>query len=209
MGERLGAFRGGRNLPAARPVHDVEGDRPMSTPDHSGEAITILKVQPWRDEGLVVMSPAIGPNGRIEDRHSAYHDNVSPPITWTQVEDAQSYALIVEDPDAPREKPFVHWMIWNIPAEAGGLPEGVPLAQQISPPHPIIQGRNDNGDYGWFGPRPPAGHGTHRYYFQVFAVDKLLELSPDTPLEELLNALKGNTVAQGEMVGTYEAPSQQ
>lgn len=174
----------------------------MSTPEHSRETITIFKVKPWRDEGLVVMSPAVAPNGRIEDRHTAYNDNVSPPISWTQVDDAQSYAIVVEDPDAPQEKPFIHWMIWNIPAKADGLPEGVPLAQRISPPDPIIQGRNDNGDYGWFGPRPPVGHGVHRYYFQVFAVDKLLELSPDTPLEELLNALKGNTVAQGEMTAT-------
>lgn len=181
----------------------------MSSPNHSGEAITIVKVKPWREEDLVVMSAAVGPDGRIEDRHAAYHDNVSPPITWTQVAEAQSYALVVEDPDAPQEKPFVHWMIWNIPAAADGLPEGVPLAQRISPPDPIVQGRNDNGDYGWFGPRPPAGHGVHRYFFQVFAVDTLLELGPDTPLEDLLTALKGNTIAKGELVGTYEAPPQQ
>lgn len=178
-------------------------------PEHSGEAITILKVDPWRDTGIVVMSSSVGPDGRLDDRHSAYHDNISPPLTWTDVEDAQAYALIVEDPDAPRDKPFIHWMAWDIPAEAGGLPEGVPLAQRIGSPHPIVQGRNDNGEYGWFGPRPPAGHGVHRYYFQVFAVDKVLGLSPDTPLEELLNALKGNTVAKGEMMATYEAPSQQ
>ena len=92
---------------------------------------------------------------------------------------------------------------------SGGLPEGVPLAQQIDPPHPIIQGRNDNGDYGWFGPRPPQGHGVHRYYFQVFALDQLVEVGPDTPLAELLNILKGHTIAQGEMMATYEAPTSQ
>jgi Raf kinase inhibitor-like YbhB/YbcL family protein len=181
----------------------------MSTPEHSGEAITILKVEPRDPGGVVVMSPSQDPEGRLADRHSAYHENISPPLTWTDVEGAQSYALVVEDPDAPRDKPFIHWMIWNIPLDAGGLPEGVPLAQVINPPHPIIQGRNDNGDYGWFGPRPPQGHGVHRYYFQVFALDQNLEMDPDTPLSELLNALKGHTIAQGEMVATYEAPTQQ
>lgn len=181
----------------------------MTAPQHSGEAITILKVDPRDNSGLVVMSPSQGTDGRLDDRHSAYHDNISPPLTWDGVAGAESYALVVEDPDAPRDKPFIHWMIWNIPPEAGGLPEGVPQAQRIAPPHPIIQGRNDNGDYGWVGPMPPAGHGVHRYYFQLFALDQRLELDPDTPLEELINVLKGHTLAKGEMVATYEAPSRQ
>lgn len=181
----------------------------MSTPAHSGETITIFKVEPRDDGGLVVMSPSQAPDGRLADRHSAYHENLSPPLTWTEVAGAVSYALIVEDPDAPMEKPFVHWMIWNIPSGAGGLPEGVPQAQYTDPPHPIIQGRNDAGEYGWFGPRPPPGHGVHRYYFQVFALDQHLEVGPDTPLHELLNILKGHTMAQGELMATYEAPRRQ
>lgn len=180
-----------------------------SHPEHSGQTITIFKVDPREDAGLVVMSPSQNVDGSLEDRHSAYHDNISPPLTWDGVEGSQSYALVVEDPDAPQEKPFVHWLIWNIPPEAGGLPEGVPLAEYIGSPHPIVQGRNDNGDYGWFGPKPPPGHGVHRYYFQVFALDQLIEMSPDTPLAELLNVLKGHTIAQGEMMATYEAPTRQ
>lgn len=178
-------------------------------PEHSGAAITILKVDAWNDSGVVVMSPSQDPDGRLDARHSADGDNVSPPLTWTAVEGAESYALIVEDPDAPQDLPFVHWMIWNIPAEAGGLPEGVPLAMNIGAPHPIIQGKNDAGTYGWYGPKPPPGHGVHRYYFQVFALDKRLEMSPDTPLPELLNALKGDTIAKGEMVATFETPALQ
>src|SRR5690606_40624535 len=61
--------------------------------------------------------------------------------------------------------------------------------------------------YGWFGPRPPAGHGLHHYYFQLFALDAPLDMGPQTPLAELLNALKGHTIAQGELVATYEAPT--
>ncbi|HEY9233771.1 MULTISPECIES: YbhB/YbcL family Raf kinase inhibitor-like protein [Phenylobacterium] len=178
-------------------------------PAHSGETITIFKVEPREESGIVVMSPSQETDGHLADRHSAYHDNVSPPLTWTNVEGAETYAVIVEDPDAPREQPFVHWMIWNIPAEAGGLPEGVPPAEYIDPPHPIIQGRNDTGKYGWYGPRPPAGTGVHRYYFQVFALDQHVEVEPETPLVELLNILKGHTIAQGEMMATYEAPTRQ
>jgi Raf kinase inhibitor-like YbhB/YbcL family protein len=178
-------------------------------PEHSGEAITILKVDPREDVGLVLMSTAQAPDGRLADIHSAYHDNLSPPLTWDGVEGARTYALIVEDPDAPREQPFIHWMIWNIPAEVTQLPQGMPNNADPITPQDAVQGRNDMGGHGWFGPRPPVGHGVHRYYFQLFALDQKLEMGPETPLADLLNALKGHTIAQGEMMATYEAPEVQ
>ena len=166
-------------------------------PDHSGEAITILKVHPRDPGGITVFSRSQGPDGRLADRHSAYHDNISPPLNWSNVPDAKAWAIVVEDPDAPQEEPFVHWMIWNIRGEVNALPEGVGNDPTLVSPQGAIQGKNGRGGYGWFGPRPPAGHGLHRYYFQVFA------------LNELLNALKGHTIAKGEMMATYEAPTQQ
>jgi len=178
-------------------------------PEHSGEAITILKVEPRLRTGVVVSAPAQEPDGRLADRHSAYHDNISPPLTWTDAPDVKAWALIVEDPDAPRDEPFVHWMIWNIPGEATALPEEIANAARPVTPQGAVQGKNGMGGYGWFGPRPPAGHGLHHYYFQLFALDQKLEMGADTPLKELLNALKGHTIAQGELVATYEAPSQQ
>ncbi len=178
-------------------------------PEHSGHAIATLKVAPIRDTGIVVTSPSQEPGGKLADRHSAYFDNISPPLSWTSVPDAKAWAVIVEDPDAPRELPFVHWMIWNIRGEAHGLPEHVPTTEYVATPVGGTQGRNDMGGYGWFGPRPPAGHGVHRYYFQVFALDDRVEMGPDTPLWELLNALKGHTLAKGEMMATYEAPGRQ
>ena len=176
-------------------------------PEHSGEAITIMKVDPILDTGIVVTSPAQEASGRLPDRHSAYFDNISPPLRWTNVPDVKAWAVIVEDPDAPQEHPFVHWMIWNIHGELDALPEGLPNAAFLATPQGGIQGRNGMGGYGWFGPRPPAGHGEHHYYFQVFALDDLIPMSPDTPLPELLNALKGHTLAKGEMLATYEAPN--
>lgn len=179
-------------------------------PEHSGEAITILKVDQRQDmRDLLVTTTAQDVDGRLDDRHSAYHDNISPPLTWTAVDGAVSFAVIVEDPDAPQEHPFIHWMIWNIPGTSQGLPEGLERTDRLVTPHRAVQGRNDNGDYGWFGPRPPAGHGVHRYYFQVFALDQEIEMGPDTRLADLLHVLKGSTMAKGEMMATYEAPASQ
>ena len=178
-------------------------------PEHSGESITIFKVDPILDTGITVSSTSRHADGRLDDRHSAYHDNISPPLTWTNVPNVKAWAVIVEDPDAPQQKPFVHWMIWNIPGEITALPEGLPNAGLLVTPQGAIQGRNGMHGYGWFGPRPPAGHGRHRYYFQVFALDDLIPVGADTTLPDLLSALKGHTLATGEMMATYEAPPRQ
>ncbi len=175
----------------------------------SGDDVVIHMVKP-RDQGrLEITSSAVGDDGRIQDRFTAYHDNISPPLSWTRVIDARSYALVVQDPDAPTEEPVVHWMIWNIPGEADSLAPGISPRPQLDHPKGAVQGRNTKGGFGYFGPRPPSGHGVHRYHFQLFALDKLLPMPPDTPLKELLNALKGNTIASAEFVGTYEAPTAQ
>lgn len=178
-------------------------------PEHSGQAITIQKVDPILKTGVVVSTTAQAPDGRLEDRHSAYHDNISPPLRWTAVPDAKAWAVVVEDPDAPQEAPFVHWMIWNIPGAARGLPEGLANTPALVTPQGAVQGRNGQHGFGYFGPRPPAGHGLHHYYVQVFALDDAIDMGPETPLPELLNALKARTLASGELVVTYEAPTRQ
>lgn len=182
---------------------------PEHHPEHSGESLTIQRVDPILDTGVVVTCPVQEPDGRLPDRFSAYHDNISPPLEWTGVPDVKAWAIVVEDPDAPREEPFVHWMAWNIQGELRGIPQGVGNDPKLVTPQGAIQGRNSNFSHGWFGPRPPAGHGVHRYYFQVFALDDLIPMGPETPLKELLNALKGHTLAKGEMMATYEAPAPQ
>ncbi|CAN7605363.1 YbhB/YbcL family Raf kinase inhibitor-like protein [Phenylobacterium sp. LjRoot225] len=178
-------------------------------PEHSGEAITIMKVDPILDAGVVVTSSAQEVSGKLADRCSAYFDNISPPLKWTGVPDVKAWAVVVEDPDAPREQPFVHWMIWNIQGELRSLPEGLPNSDFLVTPQGGVQGRNDMGGFGWFGPRPPAGHGVHRYYFQVFALDEPIDMDPETSLAELQKALKAHTLAKGEMMATYEAPKPQ
>ena len=182
-------------------------DRPA--PAHSGDAISIQKVQPFGTGEMVLTTPSLDRDGHLEDRHSAYHENRSPPLVWTPVENVAAYAIVVEDPDAPREHPFVHWMIWNIPGEATSLPEGLAAEPSLGAIGGATQGVNGNGTVGWFGPRPPPGHGLHRYHFQIFALAQPLTLRPDTPLETLVNALKGDTLANGLLVATYEAPDTQ
>ena len=140
-------------------------------PHSSGEDIVIHKVQP-RDRGrLELVSSAIGDDGRIGDRFTAYHDNLSPPLAWTRVLDAETYALVVEDHDAPVRQPFVHWMIWNIPGDTVALPPGLPQRSRLDHPKGAVQGRNAKGGLGYFGPRPPPGHGLHHYHFELFALD--------------------------------------
>ncbi|HWW26670.1 MAG TPA: YbhB/YbcL family Raf kinase inhibitor-like protein [Caulobacter sp.] len=175
------------------------------TPDHSGAAITMLKVQPFGEDTLVLTTTATNRDGRLADRHSAYHGNLSPPLVWTPVQGAGAYAIIVEDPDAPRERPFVHWLIWNIPGEATSLPEGLPNETSLGLIGGATQGVNDNGSVGWFGPRPPVGHGVHHYHVQIFALVERLPFDEKTPLADLVNALKGDALASDDLIVTYEA----
>jgi Raf kinase inhibitor-like YbhB/YbcL family protein len=178
-------------------------------PDHSGQSLTIQRVSPILQTGVVVTCPVQRADGSLPDRYSAYYDNVSPPLQWTGAPDVKAWAVVVEDPDAPQEAPFVHWIVWNIQGELRAMPEGVGADPRPVTPQGAVQGRNSHDSHGWFGPRPPAGHGVHRYYFQVFALDDRIEMGPETRLPELLNALKARTLAQGEMMATYEAPAQQ
>ena len=133
---------------------------------------------------LAVTSPVIQSGAAIPKKYSAYHDNVSPALRWNAVAGAKSYALVMEDPDAPTPTPFVHWMASNIPATTTSLAEG--------------------GGAGYFGPRPPVSDGPHHYHFEVFALDTTLALPPNADRDALLKAATGHVIAKGELVGTYD-----
>lgn len=176
-------------------------------PPRSPEALSLARVTP-REPGAVLelLSSAVGANGGIDRRYAAYGDNLSPPLRWTPVKGAGAYAIILEDPDAPKERPFVHWMIWNIPGDVDRLPEGLPNAEHLVSPQGAVQGRNDNGSAGYYGPHPPPGTGAHHYHFQIFALDGPLTLHADADIRALVDAMKGRVLADGELVGTYAAP---
>lgn len=173
----------------------------------SGEPLVIQRVRPREPGRLTLTSEAIGLDDKIGDAYSAYNDDMSPPLMWTGMPDAETYALIVEDPDAPTERPFLHWAIWNIPGKLEGLPANLPKQATLDGPAGLtgaVQGLNGRGQPGYMGPRPPAGDGPHRYHFQLFALGMRLDLPPTAPLEELVQVLKGNAIASCELVGTYE-----
>ena len=154
---------------------------------------------------LGVASVAFETGAAIPERFSAYHDDISPPLRWSEgPAGTKSYAIIMEDPDAPTPKPFLHWTAWNIPADTTSLEKAVEGAPQLVLPKGMRQGRSDRGSLGYFGPKPPAGSGVHNYHFQVFALDRELDLLPGASREELIAAMAGNVIAEGEIVGIYE-----
>ena len=110
----------------------------------------------------------------------------------------------MDDPDAPRPQPWVHWVLYRIPADVTTLPEGVPPSERVPDPGGAMQGRNSWNRIGYGGPEPPHGHGVHHYHFKVYALDTQLTLAPGATKEALLKAMEGHIIGQGELVGTYE-----
>ncbi|MEX0701584.1 MAG: YbhB/YbcL family Raf kinase inhibitor-like protein, partial [Planctomycetales bacterium] len=118
-------------------------------------------------------------NQPIPARHTEDGEDVSPPLRWSGVPaEARQFALIMDDPDAPRPEPWVHWVIYGIPAEVAALPPGVPRSERLAEPAGALQGKNTSGESGYRGPAPPRGHGRHRYHFRLYALDEALELAP-------------------------------
>lgn len=160
---------------------------------------------------IELTSSAFQDGEEIPDRNSAYGDNVSPELSWNGVPDGtESLALVVRDPDAPGPSPFIHWVVYDIPGDAGGLPENLPADPILRPNADIagtMQGSTDAKRTGYFGPRPPAGHGTHRYIFTLYALDEdgdALGLERGLDEAALMEAIEGHVLARGELVGVYE-----
>lgn len=155
---------------------------------------------------FALTSDSFGDGQPIALRHSAYGDDVSPALAWQPVAGATSYALVMEDPDADRPAPYVHWVAWNIPAATTSLPQALPAEPRPAEPAGMRQGLNDRGSTGYFGPRPPAGSGLHHYHFQVFALDTTLDLADDAGRNALVKAMRGHVLGRARLVGTYAAP---
>ena len=144
-----------------------------------------------------VTSTAFTAGGRIPRKHSGEGDDISPALSWSGIPDGtREIALICDDPDAPTPKPWVHWVVYKIPAARKGLEEGSAGGG--------LEGKTDFGTNGYGGPMPPPGHGVHHYHFKVYALDTELKLKAGATKDELLAAMKGHILAQGEIVGTYE-----
>lgn len=145
---------------------------------------------------LTITSPAFEPGRPIPRQYTGEGRDVSPPLEWSGVPgDARELALICDDPDAPRPEPWVHWILYGIPAERTSLPEGGSGGAR--------QGRNSWGRTGYGGPMPPPGHGVHHYHFRLYALDEPLKIGTHIDKAGLLTAIEGHILAEGELVGTY------
>jgi len=125
--------------------------------------------------------------------------NISPPLEWSGVpKTAKTLAIVCEDPDAPAGT-WVHWVLYNLPADNIGLVENLPATETLKAGG--FQGKNDFGKIGYGGPCPPSG--THRYFFKIYALDSELPLKGGATKAELLKALEGHIVLEGQLIGTY------
>ena len=126
----------------------------------------------------------------------------SPSLAWSRApENTQSYAIIADDPDAPNGT-WVHWLVYDIPRRVKALEANQGQFEVMY--HGAKHGLNDFGNKKFGGPCPPKGHGTHRYYFKIYALDTLLGLPGGVSKAKLLRAMKGHVVARGTIMGLYE-----
>jgi Raf kinase inhibitor-like YbhB/YbcL family protein len=154
---------------------------------------------------LIVQSPAIKPGQAIPRRHTGDGEDLSPPLSWSGLpSQTRELALIVDDPDAPSPQPWVHWVVYKIAATEQGIAEGVHAKAAPSFPASSIQGKNSWGTVGYRGPAPPKGHGIHRYFFKLYALDAPLALPPNLDKNGLIKAMQGHILGEGELIGTYE-----
>ncbi|AXK72805.1 YbhB/YbcL family Raf kinase inhibitor-like protein [Lysobacter sp. TY2-98] len=205
----MGPARGQPAPPAGAPHPMSHGTSPVNTGTSAAAAAKQAAVQRVDAKGAAaihVTSPQIRADTPIPAHHTAYGDNLSPALAWTPVQGAQSYALLLEDPDAPREQPFAHWVAWNIPGNVHTLPGSLPTRGSPTAVRGMAQGRNDRDGTGYFGPRPPAGDAPHHYHFQIFALDRTLDLPAGATRDQVVAAMSGHVIAKGELVATSQAP---
>jgi Raf kinase inhibitor-like YbhB/YbcL family protein len=149
---------------------------------------------------LQVESPSFRQGDSIPKQFTCDGPNISPALSWQPPPaNTRSLALIVSDPDAPLGS-FVHWIIYNLPPETRNLTEHVPTQEQL--PDGSAQGQNDNDTVGYWGPCPP-GNSPHRYLFTLYALDSMLNLSPQVKEKQLTAAMKGHILAAGQLMGRY------
>jgi len=113
-------------------------------------------------------------------------------------------ALIVDDPDAPRPEPLVHWVLYEIPADVRTLNERIPTTPILDDPPRAVQGKNSWGTSGYRGPAPPRGHGTHHYHFRLYALDAPIAAANGLDKAGLLRTMQGHVLGEAELIGTYE-----
>jgi Raf kinase inhibitor-like YbhB/YbcL family protein len=151
---------------------------------------------------FLIWSDAFANGEPIPARHARDGGNISPPLAWENPpEHTRSFALVLEDPDAPFTV-FRHWVVYDIPGDWRALPEGLPDGAGAVP---LREGVNSFGDNHYDGPMPPPLHGLHHYHFRLFALGiERLSLSPDASADRLMRAAARHVLAETQLIGTYK-----
>ncbi|HPO84539.1 MAG TPA: YbhB/YbcL family Raf kinase inhibitor-like protein [Candidatus Hydrogenedentes bacterium] len=150
---------------------------------------------------IQLTSSAFKNGEKIPSKYTGDGENVSPPLAWQGApQGTKSFALICDDPDAPVGT-WVHWVIFNVPANTTELKEGIPATKEL--PDGTRQGLNDFLKVGYGGPAPPPGK-PHRYFFRLYALDCVLNLKAECKKSELVKAMQGHILGSGELVGIYQ-----
>jgi Raf kinase inhibitor-like YbhB/YbcL family protein len=150
---------------------------------------------------LQITSSAFAEGRPIPDKYACAGPNVSPPLQWVNAPaGVKSFALIADDPDVPVGT-WVHWVLYNLPPATRSLAENLPPSPEL--PDGSKQGVNDFQQPGYGGPCPPPGK-PHRYFFRIYALDTALSLKSGATRKELLQAMEGHVLTQGQLMGTYQ-----
>lgn len=150
---------------------------------------------------FTITSEAFTEGGTIPKKYTGEGVDISPKLQWKeQPQGTKSFALIMDDPDAPRGT-WVHWVLYNIPASTSMLPEGIEKQEELS--SGAKQGITDFGSVGYGGPYPPPGL-AHRYFFKLYALDSLLDLPARATKAAVEDAMKGHILAETKLMGKYE-----
>jgi len=150
---------------------------------------------------MKIVSPAFAEGTPVPVEHTCEGSGSSPGVAWSEIPvDTRSFALVCDDPDAPRGT-WVHWVLFNLPADAVELAPAVPPAPEL--PSGARQGINDSGSVGYGGPCPPRGR-RHRYFFRLYALDCTLNLAPGVKRPDLDQAMAGHVLADATLMGTFQ-----
>jgi len=185
----------------------------MSRTAHPATIIAVATLFLWSVAGIrreqkgekamafKLSTTAFEPGGAIPKKHTCDGLDLSPALEWSGApENTKSFALIVDDPDAPVGT-WVHWVLYDLPADARKLAEGVPKDEHL--PTGARQGRNDFRRIGYGGPCPPPG-APHRYFFKLYALDTKITLKAGASKADLEKAMAGQVLAQATLMGTYK-----
>lgn len=157
---------------------------------------------PEEDEmTLSLSSPVFREGEKIPVKYTCDGQDISPPLMWEEPPSGtQAFVLIMDDPDAPGGV-FTHWVLFNLPGDSRELPEAIPRENQLV--NKALQGTTDFGRIGYRGPCPPSGP-AHRYRFDLYALDRPLDLKAGASKKQVLDAMQGHILVQGQLTGIYQ-----